>query len=112
MTIEFGMWNSMTEFQKHTINVNNFCAAGASERLTYFKIMSVLDSDASKSSKIEKLMQDDYLNERLLAGNKPMITKAIELLSDGIKFDYHKFHYKINILEEYSKKINKKGFGI
>ena len=106
------MWNSMTEFQKHTINVNNFCAAGASERLTYFKIMSVLDSDASKSSKIEKLMQDDYLNERLLAGNKPMITKAIELLSDGIKFDYHKFQYKINILEEYSKKINKKGFGI
>lgn len=102
----------MTEFQKHTDNVNNFCAAGASERLTYFKIMSVLDSDASKSSKIEKLMHDDYLNEQLLGGKKQLVRKAIELLCDGIKFDYHKFHYKINILEEYSKKINKKGFGI
>ena len=100
----------MNELQKHIINVNNFCDGGSCERLTYLKIMSVLDSDSSKRNKLEMLMNDDFLNGLLLENKQQLILKAIQLLKDGIKFEYHKFWYKINILDEYSKKIN--GFGL
>ncbi len=96
----------MNKQLEHIENVNNFVEIGSSEMLTYFKIMSVLDSDSSRKLKLEMLMNDDYLNGQIADNKKSMVCQAIKLIREGIKFDYHKFHYKINILDEYFRKIN------